>query len=286
MRFLHTSDIHLLDLRGATPWSFLNKRITGGINLALRRGRQHDARLFEAMMSLGGELEVERVVVTGDITNLSLESEFALCQRVFTTLPVPVTVVPGNHDAYTPAAVRDRLFERYMMPFMDGERHGDEVYPFLMREGGVAFIGVSSAVATLPFSATGRVGRPQLERLATMLQTAKSEGLVRVVLIHHPPTPGVSKARHDLLDMADFGRVIAEHGAELVLHGHEHRCVETFLPGPDHDVPVHGIAAGTSLSPKPLRRASFSIYEVGPNGLQRDLYAWNGSSFDLTDDGA
>src|SRR5690606_17485343 len=42
MRFLHTSDIHLLDLRGATPWSFLNKRITGGINLALRRGRQHD----------------------------------------------------------------------------------------------------------------------------------------------------------------------------------------------------------------------------------------------------
>lgn len=284
MRFLHTSDIHLLDLRGTPPWSFLNKRITGGLNLALLRGRQHDPGLFRQMMARVEDLEVDRVVVTGDLSNLSLESEFALCQRVFEELPVPVTVVPGNHDAYTPGAVRQKLFERYMMPFMAGERHDDSIYPFMAREGGVAFIGVSSAVATFPFSATGRVGRPQLERLTIMLRTAAAEGLARVVLIHHPPTPGVSKPRHDLRDQADFIRVIAAEGADLVLHGHEHRCVETFLPGPGHDVPVHGIASGTSLSPKPLRRASFSIYAFGEHGFERDLYQWNGTSFDLSDE--
>lgn len=281
MRFLHTSDIHLLDLRGTTPWSFLNKRITGGINLALRRGRHHDARLFSSMMKLAAELEVDRVVVTGDLSNLSLESEFALCRRTFETSSVPVTVVPGNHDTYTPGAVRQGLFERYMMQFMDGERHEGQTYPFMLRERGVALIGVSSAVATFPFSATGRVGHEQLRRLAIMLQTAATEHLTRVVLIHHPPTPGVSKPRHDLLDQADFIRVIAEHGAELVLHGHEHRCVETFLPGPGKDVPVHGIASGTSLSGKPLRRASFSVYAFGEHGFERDLYQWTGSSFDL-----
>jgi len=281
MRFLHTSDIHLLDLRGTRPWSFLNKRITGGFNLALRRGRHHDGRLFDAMMTLAEELEVDRVVVTGDLSNLSLESEFAFARRVFERSRIPVTVVPGNHDAYTPSAARAQLFERFMAPFMEGEREGDALYPFMLRVGEVALIGVSSAIATPPFSATGWVGEPQLQRLAKMLAVAADEGRKRVVLIHHPPTPGASKRRHDLLDLDAFGRVIAKFGAELVLHGHEHKCMETAIAGPERAVPVHGIASGTSLSKRQERRASFSIYQPGAVGFERDLYQWNGAGFEL-----
>lgn len=277
LRFLHTSDIHLLDLRGVMPWRYLNKRLTGRLNLAIARGRKHDATLFDEMMSLLPALEVDRVVVTGDLTNLSLESEFEHCRAKLDALPVPCTVIPGNHDVYTRSAQRGDLFGRYLGPHMDGERDGESGFPFVQRHDDVALIGVSTAVATAPFHATGRLGHAQLRRLGDAL--VRTRGCFRVVLIHHPPTPGVSKKRHDLLDIDAFGRVLAEHGAELVLHGHEHVRLDTELAGPDGPIPVHGIGSGTSCSTRPDREASFSVYEVSAQGLHRELYVCNGTAF-------
>jgi 3',5'-cyclic AMP phosphodiesterase CpdA len=304
-RFLHTSDIHFLDLEGVPPWRFIGKRITGGLNLWLHRGRMHDVALFDRMAELLPELDVDRVVVTGDLTNLSLEPEFELSRRKLEALPVACTVIPGNHDTYTRGSARDELFERYLGHLMDGERLDGERYPFMERypmvgptgpegivgptgpEGmvgpqrGVALIGVSTAVPTPPFDATGRCGPGQLDRLGRLLDAAAGEKLARVVLIHHPPVAGVSKPHKKLVDLEAFGRVIAEHGAELVLHGHEHVRIETRLPGPHGDVPVHGAASATSLSATPRREASFSIYEVSPTGVSRDLYTWNGNEYAL-----
>lgn len=279
LRFLHTSDIHLLDLRGVRLWRYLNKRITGRLNLALRRGRKHDGELFDAMMEQARQLAIDRVVVTGDLTNLSLESEFEHCRDKLDALPLPVTVIPGNHDTYTAGSARDRLFERFLGHHMDGDRPAGGDYPFVQRFDDVVVIGMSSAVPTPPFMATGRVGPAQLEALDAVLESAS--GAARVVLVHHPPTPGVSKSHHRLLDLEQFGRVIRRHGAELVLHGHEHVCIETELCGPAGAVPVHGIASGTSLSAKPRRRASFSIYDVSAQTIRRDLYSWNGTTFEL-----
>src|SRR5688572_29162172 len=165
LRFLHASDIHLLDLRGVALWRYFNKRLTGALNLLLRRRNAHDARLFDAMMAKCEPLGVERVVLTGDLTNLSLEPEFALVRRKLEALPVPATVIPGNHDAYTTSSARLRRFEQYLDPLMDGERIDDAPYPFVQRFDGVALIGVSTAIATLPLFATGRVGADQLARL-------------------------------------------------------------------------------------------------------------------------
>jgi 3',5'-cyclic AMP phosphodiesterase CpdA len=281
LRFLYTSDIHLLDLQGVGPWRYLNKRLTGGMNLAMGRARSHDVRLFDEMVQLVPKLEVEHFVVTGDLTNLSLESEFAYCRAKLETVPVPITVIPGNHDVYTRGSARHQRFESYLGHLMEGERIDDETYPFMLRRDDVALIGVSTAVATLPLYATGRLGAAQLERLSVLLERARDERLCRVVLIHHPPVEGVSKARHDLKDLAAFGEVIAAHGAELILHGHEHVRFEGVLPGPNGDhVPVHGIGSGTSLSNRPGRQASFSVYRASRDGIDRDLYVWNGNGFE------
>jgi 3',5'-cyclic AMP phosphodiesterase CpdA len=276
LRFLHTSDIHLLDLRGVAPWRYLNKRLTGGLNLALRRGRKHDGRLFDEMMSLVGKLDVERVVVTGDLTNLSLEPEFELVRRKLAELPVPATVIPGNHDTYTRGSVRSQRFEHYMSEFMAGGR--DAQYPFVQELDDVAIVGVSTAIASLPLYAVGRVGDAQLARLRSELSRHRGKR-ARVVLIHHPPVAGVSKPRHDLLDLSAFGEVLEQEGAELVLHGHEHRRIDTHLAGPDGPIPVHGIGSGTALSQSPGKRASFSVYDASFAKIQREVYEWNGSEF-------
>lgn len=279
LRFLHTSDIHLLDLRGVTPWRYLNKRLTGGLNLALRRKGAHDGRLFDRMMAMVEPLEVERVVLTGDLTNLALEPEFELVRDKLDALPVPATVIPGNHDAYTRGTVRARRFERFLSPFMDGDRIEGAAYPFVQRFDGVALIGLSTAIATLPLYATGEVGPDQLARLREILAATRDEQRARVVLIHHPPVAGISKRRHDLLDLAAFGEVLAELGAELVLHGHEHRRIEATLPGPDGSIPVHGIGSGTAVSQTPGKRASFSVYDASHARIRREVYEWNGSDF-------
>jgi 3',5'-cyclic AMP phosphodiesterase CpdA len=279
LRFLHTSDIHLLDLSGVSPWRYLNKRLTGRVNLALKRRRSHDAKLFHRMMEMVPVLGVDRLVLTGDLTNLALESEFELVQRTLRAAPVPTTVIPGNHDTYTRGSVRAGRFESFLSEFMDGERIGRAAYPFVQRHGDLALIGVSTAIASLPLYAVGQVGADQLARLGKLLHITAGQGLRRVVLIHHPVVDGVSGVRHDLLDRSAFARVIAEHGAELVLHGHEHVTIDTVLPGPKGPVPIHGISSGTSVSAKPGKAACFSVYDATADTIRRELYTWNGSEF-------
>jgi 3',5'-cyclic AMP phosphodiesterase CpdA len=280
LRFLHVTDIHLLDLGGVKPRRFLNKRITGAINLALFRGRQYDGRLFDEVLVRARELSVDRLVITGDLTNLSLESEFRLCREKLDHAGLPVTVIPGNHDAYTRGSVRARRFEEYLSRHMEGERPpGARGYPFVQRFGDAALIGTSTAIATLPAYATGRVGHEQLSHVDDVLRTLGEEGLARVLLIHHPVVEGVARPRHELLDLAQLIAVIRKRGAELILHGHEHRMYEGTLAGPDGPVPVHGLSSGTALSRSPERRAAFSIYDIAPGRLDRQIFAWTGTEF-------
>jgi 3',5'-cyclic AMP phosphodiesterase CpdA len=278
LRFIHCSDIHLLDLKGTQLSQWLNKRLTGGVNLLISRRRKHSHNLFERIVEHAREFQVDRLVITGDLTNLALEPEFALVREKLREAGLPVTVIPGNHDTYTRGSAISRRFENYMGEFMDGEREGAD-YPFVQRLGDVALIGVSTAIPSLPLVAVGRVGDDQLARLDRMLARLGGEGLARVVLIHHPVLAGVAKPRHGLLDLEAFGRVIARHGAELILHGHEHRRIEGQLPGPDRPVPVHGVGSGTYLSQETDRHGAFSLYTVAPGSIRRVYHWWNGVAF-------
>jgi 3',5'-cyclic AMP phosphodiesterase CpdA len=282
LRFLHCSDIHLLSLRGVGPHRFLNKRLTGGVNLMLKRGKHHSGALFERVSEFARELAVDRVVITGDLSNLALEREFEHIAEQLDAIGRPVTVIPGNHDAYTRGSVRSRRFETMLGHYMYGEREGpgdEHYYPFVQRFDEVALVGVSTAQASLPLYAVGSVGSAQLARLERMLALLDEEGLTRIVLIHHPVMVGEAKRRHDLLDIGPFGEVIERHGAELILHGHEHRAIEGTISGPDGPVPVHGISSATNLSLHPGREATFSVYEVEGKEIQREVYRWDGQDF-------
>ncbi|MEM9591924.1 MAG: metallophosphoesterase, partial [Pseudomonadota bacterium] len=70
--------------------------------------------------------------------------------------------------------------------------------------------------------AAGWLGAEQRRALARALDKLGHAGLFRVVLIHHPPLPGQANWRRGLRDAAEVRDVLREHGAELVLHGHNH----------------------------------------------------------------
>src|SRR5690606_27642990 len=102
--------------------------------------------------------------------------------------PKDVTLVPGNHDSY----VRSQAFT-YLKTWGDyiqgdAAASGETArFPFVRRRGPVALIGLCTGHPTLPFLATGTLGKAQLDRLAALLSAIEREGLFRIVLIHHPP---------------------------------------------------------------------------------------------------
>lgn len=286
-RFAHCSDIHQLFLAGLWPFAFFNKRVTGGLNLLLNRRRHYRGEQFGALLDALGPLALDRLVITGDLTNLALASELVYVRQQLASLGLEVTVIPGNHDAYTRGAARSGVFERELAPFMAGEREDGSLYPFVLAEGPVAFVGCSSAIPTAPFSARGELGEAQLARLDRALDRLARDQpeRARVVLVHHPVSPAHTGPRRGLVDHAGFARVIERRGAELVLHGHEHRALDYALHGPaGRVVQVHGIPSAIATSADPARRAAFAVYEVtsdavGTVAIARTRHLWDGARF-------
>ena len=285
MRVAHCSDLHLLSLNGARALDFVNKRWIGGLNLIANRGRHHRPEVFEAMVADFNRSAIDHVVVTGDITNLAFEEEFRFARRYFDAIelgPANVTVLPGNHDAYVARGAEYFVehFDSYHRPDPDWVWPDGERWPVVRVRGDVAVIAVSTSLATPWFTAYGRIGDDQLQRMRTALSDPRVAGRFRLVAIHHPPAGTRAKSMvRGLRDRAAFASVIAEVGAELVIHGHEHLDLLEHLPLPaGGSVAVRGIQSGTYEAGNLERRARYRIYDVSPTApgaarpaLARDL---------------
>jgi len=209
-------------------------------------------------------------VVTGDLTNIGLESEFEAARSWLARIGDPdrVFAIPGNHDAYV-AIAPDRSLARWT-EYLESDRPegappavvGDVEFPTLRRRGPVAFVGVCSAHPTPLFAAGGTVGPAQLERLEALLTELAAADLCRVVLIHHPVTDGATSRRRSLSDAEAFRAVLRRTGADLVLHGHNHRSQFFQVPGPDGPIPVVGVRSSSNRGHNPAKRAHYHLYDI------------------------
>ncbi|SEP74461.1 3',5'-cyclic AMP phosphodiesterase CpdA [Faunimonas pinastri] len=266
-RLAQISDIHLGPIPKPTWRQLMSKRAIGYTNWRRNRARAMTAETLNRLVDDMEAQAPDHIAVTGDLTNIALLKEFVAARRWLDELGEPdrVTVIPGNHDAYVPNA--GRRFRRLWAPYMLGDdavRVDEALFPFMRRKGDVAIIGVSSAVASAPFMATGRVGSGQTDRLRILLEQAREEDLFRVVLIHHPPKlidPRSTWRR--LTDGKRFRAMIEETGAELIVHGHEHIRSMTAIPGPRGPIPVVGVPAGSGPAIGGPRAGGYAIHEIG-----------------------
>jgi 3',5'-cyclic AMP phosphodiesterase CpdA len=279
MRLAHCSDLHLLSHDGARWLELANKRWIGAMNLLSNRSRHYHVDAFDDMVRDLNASGVEHVLCTGDVTNLALRREFEFARGKFDRLalgPLGVTVIPGNHDAYVAEGVPlfAELFADYAAGdpgwawgpehAAPGEDASDLRWPIVRLRGDLALIATSTSRATPWFTAYGRLGAGQLARLRTALADPRLADKTRVLAIHHPPAGRRAESRiRGLRDHAAFAAVIAEVGADLIVHGHEHRDMTESLAGPSGPVPVRGIASGTYHHNKPERVARYRIYEIG-----------------------
>ena len=269
----HISDPHISSIDNIRLSELLNKRLFGYLKWRLHRGAEHHDGILTALQQDLADTRPDHIAVTGDLTHLSLRSEYRKSRRWLESLGSPdrVTVIPGNHDAYVKAGWPQTLarWTAYMLSDgteseMDPPSAIDTIFPSLRLRGRIALIGVNTAVPTALHLATGSIGKPQLQKLETLMADFANRNLFRVLLIHHPPAPGTVSWRKRLTDAPALESLINRYGAELVLHGHAHTCNLNRLNTPDGSVAVIGLPSASALGRTPRRRARYVIYHITP----------------------
>jgi len=265
----HLSDPHLAPLPAASWGELVGKRLTGYVNWRRKRRFVHDPGTLAAIVADLKRQAPAHIAVTGDIANIALAAEFPLGRDWLARLGSArdITFVPGNHDIYVREAIKfaGRQWGAYM-----SDDDGLGGFPFVRHRGNVALIGLSTGVPTAPLLATGWLGANQLAEFAAVLNKLKSEDAFRVVLIHHPPVTAAPRHKR-LLDAPVFKRVIAAHGAELLLHGHDHVHMINWLDGPNGTrVPAVGVPSASARHGTDKDSAAYNLYQIdGANGAWR-----------------
>ena len=164
----------------------------------------------------------DAVVVTGDLANNDDPREYRMAREILGRLPMPVFIIPGNHDS---AAGFATAFVDF--PFVP-EAAGQEKFWYSAQIGDLRLIALDSSVPGKPY---GNLGEAQLDWLDAQLSANTSATLIAV---HHPP---IETGMHfmdtiGLKDADDFGEVIRKHSHVLrIMSGHVHRAVTASFAG-------------------------------------------------------
>ncbi|MEN7528359.1 phosphodiesterase [Cupriavidus sp. DL-D2] len=177
------------------------------------------------------------VVVTGDLVDFGDEHEYRFLRDILQRLPMPVKLLPGNHDHRT--SLR-RVFPDHDYLFEAGD--GEAPMHYAIDAGPLRLIGFD---CTQPGQPGGRVQPDGLAWLDATLNAAPVRPTL--VMLHHPPFhTGIGHMDVQGLDnAAALEAVIARHPqVERVICGHLHRhitrrfggTIAMTAPGPAHQV--------------------------------------------------
>ena len=170
-------------------------------------------RLREALASIASEqADAAFVIVTGDLTDRGEPAAYAALRAELTRLPMPVHLLPGNHDS------REPLREAFPQTPVDAEGH----LQFAFSAAGHRFIGLDTLE---PGVSWGRFCQRRADWLAAELAQSAPEPVL--LFMHHPPF-AVGMAPMDAIALRDSGPLraaLAPHRARIrhLFFGHLHR---------------------------------------------------------------
>lgn len=272
----HLSDVHLGPLPRLGPRHWNPKRLLGFANWVRHRRMAHLPGTLQKIVADLLLQAPDHIAVTGDLVNIGLPDEYEAAGRWLELLGPPdrVSAVPGNHDIYT--RMSPELGVGRWAAYMRGDDRPAgacfdlDVFPYLRRRGRVSLIGLNSAIPTPVFRAYGRLGGPHLERLAEMLDAERRRGALRVVLIHHPPLAHQASPAKRLTDAVHLEAVLGRHGADLVLHGHNHTASLIEYPAAGRIVNIAGVPSASLVHARGHETlARYNLYRISSDADER-----------------
>jgi 3',5'-cyclic AMP phosphodiesterase CpdA len=237
MRFLHCSDIHITQDYSAAPflklgwrrWLAMFELTVGG-----RANSYRDAkRTLRQIVSEMARHQADHLLITGDLTAYATHTEFREARDTLATIAdnrTGCSIIPGNHDVFTPNALKTRRFEKYFGHLLDSDlpdyqREG--AFPFVHLKGDeAAVVGLLSARAVpLPGFAYGSIGAVQLAALRDILDDPRMKHRAVLVMVHHGALNADGRKDSRMHGLVDGGALLSMlPGPRFgVLHGHLHQ---------------------------------------------------------------
>ena len=236
MRFLHCSDIHVTQDYARAPflklgwrrWLAMLEVTVGG------RGNAY-AQAKQTLRQIAADVEYQEadaLLISGDLTGYATTDEFAEAREALGRVAdssVTCSVIPGNHDCFTPNSERTQRFERYFGHLLASdlpEYRREGPYPYVHLKGEeAAVVGLRSARVQLPGFASGTIGAAQLSGLAALLADPRMLGRAVLVMVHHGPLDALGRPDSPIHGLTD-GEALLKllPGPRFaVLHGHIHQ---------------------------------------------------------------
>jgi 3',5'-cyclic AMP phosphodiesterase CpdA len=175
----------------------------------------------------------DHVVITGDLTEMGDATEFEHFANLLDDARMPegsVTLVPGNHDAYTSAAAWRRALEGPLKRYADASAAEPGK---VVDRGEVAFLPIDTSF----FQSIARSGGLFTPDAALAVQQRIDDPALRdkaiVLVMHHPPFEHHSNALSAWIDglrgCKHVLEMLARHPHLQILHGHMHRVVDRIV---------------------------------------------------------
>jgi 3',5'-cyclic AMP phosphodiesterase CpdA len=229
-RVAHLSDVHMLESgKVASVMQGLAIRIVSVGRGVDPRGR---ATTLERALSAAVRAGADHVVVSGDLTEVGAPAQFEAFAHVLHDSRIPpenVTLVPGNHDAYTSGEAWRRALEGPLRAYRGNaaDREGKVV-----ERGDVVFLPVD---VSCPQPITRSAGELRADDASALESRFADPALAKkalVVVQHHHPFAHASSALHWLDGLRGSARLmgsLARHAHVQVLHGHLHKAVDRLV---------------------------------------------------------
>lgn len=157
--------------------------------------------IFRKCINMVNEENPDIVVITGDITDYGLISEFQAVKDELRDISSPYLIVPGNHDS------RHEGYKKFENFF--GKR-------FLSSKiDEYTFVGIDSSEPDID---EGHIGRDQLSWLQTQISPCS------ILFLHHHlvSIPYTGRERNVLVNAGEVLKMFDTYEVPLVLSGHKH----------------------------------------------------------------
>lgn len=229
-RIAHLSDVHLLDARAEkhpARYRFATKLVSLGRGVDPSARRRRLARALAAAKASGAD----HFVISGDLTEVGATGEFEHFAEVLSEAGLPedsVTLVPGNHDAYTAHGAWERAIEGPLARFASASATAPGK---VVDRGPVAFFPIDTSCFQSITRSSGVFTRATADKLERRLADPGLRDKALVLVLHHPPIYGNAfmKLFDGLRGCAQVVELLVRHPRLQLLHGHLHRVVDRIV---------------------------------------------------------
>jgi 3',5'-cyclic AMP phosphodiesterase CpdA len=279
MRLVQISDVHFTRPT-INPLRFCSKRLAGMANWFFFRRNWYSHEPLNELPELFKSLDVDWILVGGDLSSTSLNSEFEAAKAFFDSIDQRKIFIPGNHDQYTRGSHREKRFYGFFsnprkiehpLDFFSLAEHGIEIHQLNPAWWCIA---LDTAPPTSLTSSNGVFAKTTENYLIEALDALPKNA--RVILLNHFPFFENDQCLHRLVH-ADRLRILLERYPKvcLYLHGHTHRHIIADLR--------HARLPLIIDSGCPIQKfeSTWNLIDLTDNGCKVDGYHWNGQKWEV-----